>query len=151
MLQLQVLRQNAGAVKERLAIKNFHDLSLVDKIIEIDDQLRKQKTETEALQASMNAASKEIGMLMGKGEKEKAEEKKAEVAKNKSAIQQLNEKLTELEASLNSALVLLPNLPSEKVPPGKTPADNITVKEDGLKPQLSSGAVPHWELIKNMI
>jgi len=148
MLQLQVLRQNAGAVKERLAIKNFHDLSLVDKILEIDDQLRKQKTETEALQASMNTASKEIGMLMGKGEKEKAEEKKAEVAKNKSAIQQLNEKLTELEASLNSALVLLPNLPSEKVPPGKTPADNITVKEDGAKPQLPAGSAPHWELIK---
>jgi seryl-tRNA synthetase len=148
MLQLQVLRQNAGAVKERLAIKNFHDLSLVDKIIEIDDQLRKQKTETEALQASMNAASKEIGLLMGKGEKEKAEEKKAEVAKNKSAIQQLNEKLTELEASLNSALVLLPNLPSEKVPPGKTPADNITVKEAGAKPELPAGSVPHWDLIK---
>jgi len=148
MLQLQVLRQNAEAVKERLAVKNFYDLSLVDKILEIDDQLRKQKTETETLQAAMNAASKEIGMLMSKGEKEKAEEKKTEVAKNKSAIQQLNEKLTELEASLNSALVLLPNLPSEKVPAGKTPADNITVKEAGIKPQLPAGAAPHWELIK---
>jgi seryl-tRNA synthetase len=148
MLQLQVLRQNADAVKKGLAIKNFTDLSLVDKILEIDEQLRKQKIETESLQASMNAASKEIGMLMGKGEKEKAEEKKIEVAKNKSLIQQLNEKLAELEATLNNELVKLPNLPSEKVPAGKTPADNIVIREGGIKPELADGAAPHWELIK---
>ena len=148
MLQLQVLRQNAESVKERLAIKNFYDLSLVDKIVELDEQCRKQKTEAEKLQAAMNAASKEIGMLMGKGEKEKAEEKKAEVAKDKALIQQSNEKLAELEKTLNDTLVLLPNLPSDKVPAGKTPADNITVKENGVKPQLAADATPHWELIK---
>ena len=148
MLQLQVLRQNAKQVKERLAIKIFYDLSLVDKIVELDEQCRKQKTETEKLQAAMNAASKEIGMLMGKGEKEKAEEKRAEVAKDKTLIQQSNERLTELEKTLNDALVLLPNLPSEKVPPGKTPADNLTIKEGGAKPQLAADALPHWELIK---
>jgi seryl-tRNA synthetase len=148
MLQLQVIRQNAEQVKQRLAIKNFYDLSLVDKIVELDEQCRKQKTEAEKLQATMNAASKEIGMLMGKGEKEKAEEKKAEVAKDKVLIQQLNEKLAELEKALNETLVLLPNLPSDKVPAGKTPADNITVKESGTKPQLAADATPHWELIK---
>jgi len=148
MLQLQVLRLNAEKVKERLAVKNFYDLSLVDKIVELDEQCRKQKTEAEKLQAAMNAASKEIGMLMGKGEKEKAEEKKAEVAKDKALIQQSNEKLAELEKTLNDTLVLLPNLPSDRVPAGKTPADNITVKENGAKPQLAADATPHWELIR---
>jgi seryl-tRNA synthetase len=148
MLQLQVLRQNAESVKERLAIKNFYDLSLVDKIVELDEQCRKQKTEAEKLQAAMNAASKEIGMLMGKGEKEKAEEKKAEVAKDKALIQQSNEKLIELEKTLNDTLVLLPNLPSDRVPAGKTPADNITVKENGAKAKLAADATPHWELIR---
>lgn len=148
MLQLQSLRQNAEKVKERLAIKNFPDLSLVDKIIELDEQCRKQKTEAEKLQAAMNTASKEIGMLMGKGEKEKAEEKKAEVSKDKALIQQSNEKLAELEKMLNEALVLLPNLPSEKVPAGKTPADNVVIREGGAKPQLPPTALPHWELIK---
>ena len=148
MLQLQVLRQNAEVVKEKLAVKNFYDLSLVDKILEQDEELRKLKTETETLQAELNAASKEIGVLMGKGEKEKASEKKMEVAKNKTVIQQQNEKLSQLESLLNDNLVLLPNLPSEKVPPGKTPADNISIKEGGTKPQLPAGSVPHWELIK---
>ena len=131
MLQLQVLRQNAEVVKEKLAVKNFYDLSLVDKILEQDEELRKLKTETETLQAELNAASKEIGVLMGKGEKEKASEKKMVVAKNKTVIQQQNEKLSQLESLLNDNLVLLPNLPSEKVPRGKTPADNISIKEGG--------------------
>jgi len=148
MLQLQVLRQNAEKIKERLAIKHFADLSLVDKIVSLDEECRKQKTETERLQAAMNAASKEIGMLMGKGEKEKAEEKKAEIAIDKALIQESNEKLVQLEKTLNDSLVLLPNIPSEKVPAGKTPADNVTMKEAGEKPQLAAGAAPHWELIK---
>jgi seryl-tRNA synthetase len=34
------------------------------------------------------------------------------------------------------------------VPPGRTPADNVTIREGGNKPQLPEGAVPHWDLIK---
>jgi seryl-tRNA synthetase len=42
----------------------------------------------------------------------------------------------------------LPNLPSDKVPIGKTPADNIVLREGGVKPTLPAGSVPHWDLIK---
>jgi seryl-tRNA synthetase len=44
--------------------------------------------------------------------------------------------------------VLLPNLPSEKVPPGKSPEDNIIVRAGGSEPELNADALPHWELIK---
>ncbi|MBC7875038.1 MAG: serine--tRNA ligase, partial [Ferruginibacter sp.] len=53
MLQISYIRQNTGLVKEKLAIKNFTDLSLVDNILEADEQLRKLKTETEALQSGI--------------------------------------------------------------------------------------------------
>ena len=87
MLQISYIRQNTDLVKEKLAVKNITDLSVVDKLLETDEQVRKLKTETEALQAGINAASKEIGMLMGKGEKEAAENKKQEVAANKTSLQ----------------------------------------------------------------
>ncbi len=45
-------------------------------------------------------------------------------------------------------MVKLPNLPSDQVPVGKTPADNVVVREGGVKPQLPAGSVPHWDLIK---
>ncbi len=148
MLQLNFIRQNIDTVKERLGVKYFHDLSLVDTIIALDEQVRKLKVDSETLQASMNTASKEIGMLMGKGEEEKAQQKMAEVTQHKISIQQLNEQLGIAEKQLLDELIKLPNLPHTSVPKGKTPEENEVVREGGTKPTLPADAVPHWELIK---
>jgi len=148
MLQISYIRQNTALVKEKLAIKNFTDLALVDKLLEADEQLRKLKTETETLQSSINSASKEIGVLMGKGEKDAAENKKQEVAQHKSSLQNLAQQLAEAERSLQEDLVKLPNLPHSSVPKGKTPEDNEVVREGGTKPSLPATATPHWDLIK---
>ncbi len=148
MLQIGYIRQNIALVKEKLAIKHFGDLSVVDKLLELDEQVRKLKTETESIQSSINAASKEIGMLMGKGEKEAAEIKKQEVAGNKTSLQNLAARLSEAEKVLYDNLVLLPNLPHSSVPKGKTPEENVVAREGGNKPSLPATAVPHWDLIK---
>ncbi len=148
MLQISYIRQNTALVKEKLAVKYFKDLSLVDRLLETDEQVRTLKTETETLQAGINAASKEIGMLMGRGDKEAAENKKQEVAQQKSTLQNLSGQLSEAEQKLQDALVLLPNLPHVSVPRGKTPEENEVVREGGSKPVLPATAVPHWELIK---
>lgn len=148
MLQLAFIRQNRDLVKERLAVKNFTDLDSVDEIIELDEQRRKKQLENDDLAAKVNAASKEIGMLMGKGEKEAAEQKKTEVSQYKESSKQIAEQLTDLEQQVNDLLIRLPNLPSILVPIGKTPEDNVNVKESGTDPVLPANAVPHWELIK---
>ncbi|HTB52657.1 MAG TPA: serine--tRNA ligase [Ferruginibacter sp.] len=148
MLQINFIRQNIDLVKERLSIKNFSDLSLVDKVVELDEKVRKLKAESETLQAQMNAASKEIGMLMGKGDKDAAEKKKQEVAQEKISIQQLSEQLAAVEKILHDEIVKLPNLPHTSVPKGKTPEENVVVREGGKRPILPATAVPHWDLIK---
>ncbi len=148
MLQLTVLRQNPEWVKERLVIKHFGETSLVDAILLLDDQRKKLQLEFDNNQAKINSTSKEIGLLMGKGQKEEAESKKQEVAALKSSLQPIAEKLNAIEKQLQDELVKLPNLPSDRVPKGKTPADNIVVREGGVMPQLPAGSVPHWDLIK---
>ena len=148
MLQVAFIRNNTELVKQRLAVKNFAELNLIDEILKLDDERKRLQLEFETSQAKVNSISKEIGQLMAKGLKEDAENKKLEVSSLKSLLQPINEKLVEVEKKLQDTLVLLPNLPSEKVPSGKTPADNIVVREGGVKPQLPAGSVPHWELIK---
>ena len=148
MLQISYIRQNTALVKEKLAVKNFGDLSVIDKLLQADEQVRKLKTESESLQSAVNTASKEIGILMGKGEKGAAEAKKQEVAQHKTNLQDLLTKLAVAEKSFYDELILLPNLPHASVPKGKTPEDNEVVREGGIKPTLSASAVPHWELIK---
>jgi len=148
MLQISYIRQNTALVKEKLAVKYFKDIALVDRLLETDEQVRSLKSETENLQAGINAASKEIGMLMGKGDQAAAENKKQEVAQQKSALQIFSGQLSDAEQKLQDTLVLLPNLPHVSVPKGKTPEENEVVREGGSKPVLPATAVPHWDLIK---
>jgi seryl-tRNA synthetase len=148
MLDVKFIRENKDLVKERLSIRNFKELDLVDEIIELDSKRKKLQTESDTAQSKINAASKEIGQLMAKGEKANAENKKSEVASLKSSLQPIAEELALNENKLTEAILKLPNLPSAQVPAGKTPEDNIVVREGGIKPQLHSNAVPHWDLAK---
>ena len=148
MLQLSTLRNDPGKVKELLAVKNFKDVDLVEKIISLDDERKKFIFQYDDTKAKINAASKEIGMLMGKGMKEEADHKKKDVEQYKNQLEPIQKQLEQTEKQLNELLVLLPNLPSGKVPKGKTPEDNEIIRTGGTKPQLYEGAVPHWDLAK---
>jgi len=148
MLTLLQLRQDPEGVKAKLAKKHFGRPELVDTIIALDDQRKKLQLDSDNLQAKINTLSKEIGMLMGKGEREQAEQRKQEVASLKASLQPLAEQLSAAEQQLQSELVLLPNLPNEKVPVGRTAADNEVVREGGTKPTLPEGAPAHWDLIR---
>lgn len=148
MLQLAVIRLHPEFIKERLLVKNFDASVAVAKILELDEKKRKLQLEMESEQAGLNSISREIGQLMSRGEKGKAEEKKLQVTSIKSKLGFLPDAVREVEEQLHQILVTLPNLPSSDVPPGKTPADNIIVREGGNKPKLPANAFAHWDLAK---
>ena len=147
MLQVSVLRNNKDGVKKQLAIKHFKQPELVDTIIALDDERKKLQADFDHIQSQVNAASKQIGVLMAKGEKAAAEELKTNVVGWKESLEPLKETMGSVEKNLQETLVLLPNLPNERVPEGSSPEENITVKEGGIKPILPADAVPHWDLI----
>lgn len=148
MLQVNLLRQDPEKAKERLVLKQFKQPELVDEIIALDDERKKLQAAFDNAQAKINASSKEIGKLMGQGKKDEAEEMKKTVAASKTEVASLNDQINENEKILFDKLVQLPNLPSAQVPAGKTPEDNVVVREGGIKPDLHSNAQPHWELAK---
>ena len=148
MLQIAQLRSQTEAVKERLAIKNFKEIEVIDQILALDDEKRKLQFSFEENKSKINAASKEIGMLMGKGQKEEAENRKKEVEELKQTAKPMEAQLQAVEKQLDDLLLRLPNLPSTLVPKGKTPEDNEVVRTGGNKPELYAGAVPHWDLAK---
>jgi seryl-tRNA synthetase len=148
MLQVNLIRQQKAWVLERLAVKHFTDVEVVEQVISLDDRRKALQSATDQLLAQRNAASKEIGALMGQGKKEEAEARKQEVARLKADIDRNAEEQLVVESALQDALVKLPNLPSELVPPGSTPADNTVVREGGARPALTADAKPHWDLIR---
>lgn len=146
MLPIHLFRTNKELILEGLKKKNFKDLELVDKIIDIDERRRALQVENDNLAASVNSASKNIGQLMAKGEKEKAEEMKQVVAQNKERAREVAEDLAALEKEQHDTLVQLPNMPHSSVPYGKTPEENEVVRSGGSTPDLSAQKLPHWEL-----
>ncbi|HRP39833.1 MAG TPA: serine--tRNA ligase [Chitinophagales bacterium] len=148
MLEISVLRSNAATVKEKLAKKYFAEINLVDEILVLDEKRRQIQKETDDLLAEQNLAAKSIGALMQKGEKEAAETEKAKVAVLKEQSKQKEELLAAVENEQQQLLVRLPNLPHESVPEGKTPEQNVVVRESGNKPNLSETALPHWDIAK---
>jgi seryl-tRNA synthetase len=148
MLQVNFLRQNTELAKKKLAVKHFANLSLVEEVIAIDDQRKQLQASFDDIQSKVNAASKEIGGHMARGEKEQAEALKNQVAEWKVQLDPLKEQMTIVEANLQQAIVQFPNLPHDLVPLGKTPEENEVVREGGVTPQLPEGAEAHWDLIK---
>jgi seryl-tRNA synthetase len=148
MLQIAVIRQQPEFVKERLLVKNFDASAAITRILELDAQRKRLQLEMESEQAGLNAISREIGQLMAKGEKEKAEEKKREVTSLKSKLGFLPDAVKAIEDQLHQVLVSLPNLPSSQVAPGKTPNDNVLVREGGPKTVLPANAQAHWDLAR---
>lgn len=146
MLQLNILRTQKDFVIEQLAIKNFDAKDLIENILSIDEERRKIQTQQEEFLAKINASSKEIGKLMASGNKEEAEKMKLEVATYKESSKSLTETLSSLETEQHNQLVLLPNIPNVLVPKGKTPEENLNVKQAIDIPTLYDGAVPHWDL-----
>ena len=102
MLQVAFIRQETALVKERLAIKNFSELNLVDEIIALDDQRKKIQLEFDTVQSKINAASKSIGQLMAKGLKDEAEAAKQDVALLKQQTGGFDNQLADTEKSCRS-------------------------------------------------
>ena len=148
MLQIALIRQQPDFVKERLQVKNFDASAAIDSVLKLDEKRKKIQLELESAQAGLNAISKEIGQMMARGEKQMADKKKQEVSVIKSGLSPLQESLDTADKQLQEILISLPNLPAKEVPPGKTPEDNIVVREGGKKPLLPNNALAHWDLVR---
>jgi len=148
MLQVSFLRQNKELAKKKLAIKHFAQPNLVDTVIDLDDERKQLQASFDETQAKVNSASKEIGAMMAKGDKEQAESTKIAVAEWKKQLEPLKEKMAQVEIDLQNVLVQFPNLPNDLVPLGKTPEENEVVRTGGTPPKLHAGAAAHWDLIK---
>lgn len=148
MLQTAFIRNNKEEVKQRLIVKNFAELNLVDEILSLDEDIRHLKKRIEDSQMQINSKSAQIPQLIKNGKKEEADKIRDEVLLIKTILNKDKPDLEKKNKLIEDKLVLLPNLPSDKVPPGKTPADNIVVRAGGNEPKLPANALPHWELIK---
>jgi len=148
MLTIRTIVDNKAEVLRKLAKKNFKAIDKIESVVNLDQERRSIQAELNNLQAELNQLAREIGGLMKSGETEKANQAKGRTAQIKESTKELDAKLSMIEGSIQEILVVIPNLPAEIVPEGRTPEDNVIVKSGGVIPSPNANKLPHWELTK---
>ncbi|MEQ8623384.1 MAG: serine--tRNA ligase [Vicingaceae bacterium] len=146
MLQIPFLRENTDDIIDRYQKRGLDAKSIVDSILEIDDQRKSTQSQLDDELAEANKLAKQIGGLFKDGKVDEANKLKARTKELKESSQVLKEKLHALEANQIQALYQLPNVPNAKVPKGNSEADNELISEHGTSPSFSFEPKPHWEL-----
>ena len=150
MLDMKFVRENPDAVKENIK-KKFQDekLPLVDEVIALDEEARTTKQEADTLRADRNKLSKQIGMLMGQGKKDEAEEVKKQVTVNSERLASLETKETELEERIRKIMMTIPNIIDPSVPIGKDDSQNVEITRYG-EPVVPDFEIPyHTEIMES--
>lgn len=142
MLDIRTIRQNPEAVRKALADRNYSfDL---EKVLLLDERVRKLKAETEGLRAQRN----EIAARVARAKREGMDAGQdialgSMIADN---IERLESELQEAEEQLDKLLCLIPNVPHPSVPVGPDADHNLEIKRWGEPRAFDFEPLPHWEL-----
>ena len=133
MLDLQLLRNDLPNVAARLATRNY----VLDtaRFEHLEGERKTVQTRTQELQAKRNASSKSIGHAKAKGEDVSAI--MADVANLGDELKQLETQLERIQQDMLAFLSVIPNMPHESVPQGKSEADNVEVRKVGTPPKFA--------------
>jgi seryl-tRNA synthetase len=148
MIELLRIRNNKEQVAAALLKRNILAEPILNDILLKDSQWRSRKQELDSVLEEANGLAKEIGLLMAKGEHEKANELKSRNVELKSEEATLKADVDRLEKEINGLLFQLPNTPTEEVIRGNDSNDNEVVYESGVFPDFSFNPKPHWDLAK---
>ena len=141
MLDLNFVRNNLSLVEEKLRARGMDPAEVLKDFSAVDTQRREAITTAETIKAQRNRASEEIAKL-----KKSASAQMVETKELREKIQEREKTATDLEQRLQEIMASIPNLPSDTVPVGKSPEDNVEVRRWGTAPKLDFAPKPHWEL-----
>ncbi|MEE2997738.1 MAG: serine--tRNA ligase [Pseudomonadota bacterium] len=142
MHEIRWIRENPDQFDKALARRGLSPLAA--KVVEIDSANRAITTELQELQKCRNDASKQIGVVKGKGEN--ADTLIAEVANLKERMVALEEDQARGLLAVRDVLEGVPNLPFEDVPDGEDEDDNVEIRVFGDKPVFDFEVKDHVDI-----
>ena len=145
MLQVDFIKENFSKVIDSLKKRNKDYSSDLKKIIDFNENRKKQQTKLDALLSEVNNLSKQIGELFKNGKVEEANELKKSVEKIKPEVKLLQDLLNSNNEELQELLCSIPNVPNELVKKGTSEKDNETIFESTFK--ISDEKLDeHWHI-----
>jgi seryl-tRNA synthetase len=143
MFDIKWIAANAAKFDERLSVRGLPAMAAA--LIDLDERRRREITALNDIQARRNAASKEIGTAKKNKDEAAAATLMAEVNALKDKLAAGEEDVKRLDAELQRALEVIPNLPREDVPVGKDEHANVEMRRVGTPPSIIEPK-QHFEL-----
>ena len=161
MLEIKRIKENPDAIKAGMKAKEVDCDATIDRILELDVEVRGLKTATETATAQKNKLAKENGKLFGqkKGMEKRGEDTAAidaQIEANKAESIRLDkeiaddaEKLKVLNAEVRTAMLSLPNMPDPDLLPGGK-ENNQPLRYIGQKHSFDFEPKHHVDLCQNL-
>lgn len=151
MIDINIIRTNRKLVEDNLK-KKFQEekLPLIDKILELDGEVKKLKIEGDNLRQERNQKSDAIGALFKDKKVSEANEMKEEVKRINEKLIDIEAKETDLSAKLKELMMVIPNIIDPSVPIGKDDSENVEVERFG-DPVVPNYEIPyHADIIESL-
>ena len=144
MLDIKFIRENPDVVKT--AAKNKLINVDIDRLLQVDEDLRKVSQEADTLKEERNKLSSSIPSLSNE-EKQKTI---AYVKELKEKITILDEKIEPLKKEFTDLMYQVPGIPFEEVPIGKDDEENVEIKRVGEIPTFDFEIKDHVDLAESL-
>lgn len=142
MLDIKFIRENPDLIKE--AARKKHIDFNVDELVSVDQKRIEKLSLVESLRAEQNIVSDKIPSAS-------VEERADLIAKMtilKDDLKKNEEELREVMTTWQKLMLSVPNIPDISVPEGDSDADNMEIRQEGIKPEFSFAPKSHIELVE---
>jgi seryl-tRNA synthetase len=143
MLDIKRIRENFDEVAEGLRRRGA-DVALAERARDLDLQRRSLVTKTDELKTLRNARSKEIGALKKAGQDTAGVQ--ADVRAIGDQITEFDNQLREVEETLETAMLSIPNVPCKTIPTGPDASANRVAKVEGVASTYAFKPLDHIAL-----
>lgn len=145
MLDIKFVRENPEKVKEALQ-KRGYEIDF-DKFLYLEEERLKLLREIENKRAIRNSVSQEIAKLKkSASDKAKVEALILEMRQLGEELNDIENKLREVEEQVQSFLLYIPNIPHQTVPVGKDERENVEIRRWGELPEFDFEPLNHWDI-----
>jgi seryl-tRNA synthetase len=144
MLDPAILRDNLEGLRSALQKRGTDFSSELEELATLESRRRRILPELEGLRREQNAAADEVARAKRQG-KDTSGIQEANRQRTQQ-IKQLTVELDTVEQRRNRGLQMIPNMPHESVPVGRSSAENVEVRRHGTPPSFSFAPQAHWDL-----
>jgi len=140
VLDIRFVRANPDAVRRAARVKRLE--FDVDRLLEVDAELRRLKQTSEEMKAQQNRTSKEIAKMQGPEREQRIAEMQALVGR----VRELGEQQKTVEEEFDRLMLYVPNVPAAEVPEGKDDSENVELHRWGMPRQFDFEPKDHVAL-----